>query len=409
VTESEDDSDAGESLGYSESAATSDDSDTAAASDTAESSDTSPQERRTREVQRRLRERGDGAVVLFPSHNMAYTTGFTEEPGERHLLAFLPAVGEPVFLVPALSGEQVRRATWIDDVRTWDDEADPAERVAAIVKELDLDGGRLLVDDTMHARFTHDLRAAAPDATFGLASEVLSQLRVRKDDAEIDALRRAGAVADEVIAELRATGETVVGQTEAELAAEIERKLAAHGGTGVSFEVIVGSGPNGAMPHHTHGDREIRAGDPVVLDFGTRVDGYPSDQTRTVVFGGEPDEQVRAVHDVVRRAQQAGVAAVEPGVTAADVDEAARSVIEDAGYGEAFVHRTGHGVGLDVHEEPYIVAGNDRELEPGMVFSVEPGVYLDGEFGVRIEDLVVVTEDGCERLNHSDRGLVAIE
>jgi len=367
--------------------------------------DTTPPERRTRAVQERLSVHGDDAVVLFPSHNLQYTTGFSEEPGERHLLAFLPADGDPVFLVPELSAQQVRQASWIDDVRAWSDTEDPAERVAAVVDDLGLDGGHLLVDDTMHARFTQDLRAAAPQATFGLASEVLGPLRVRKDDAELDALRRAAAAADAAVDDLRALGADAVGLTETELAGQIEDRLAAHGGTGVSFEPIVGSGPNGAMPHHTHGDREIRVGEPVVLDFGTRVDGYPSDQTRTVVFGGDPSERVREVHDLVRRAQQAGVEAVEPGVTAGAVDAAAREVIADAGYGDQFVHRTGHGVGLAVHEAPYIVADNDRELEPGMVFSVEPGVYLGGEFGVRIEDLVVVTADGCERLNETERGL----
>ena len=369
------------------------------------STDTTPPERRTRAVQERLQAHGDDAVVLFPSHNLQYTTGFSEEPRERHLLAFLPADGEPVFLVPELSAEQVREASWVDDVRAWSDTDDPAERATEIVDDLALDGGHLLVDDTMHARFTQDLREAAPQATFGLASEVLAPLRVRKDDAELDALRRAAAAADAVVDDLRALGGDAVGLTETELAERIEERLAAHGGTGVSFEPIVGSGPNGAMPHHTHGDREIRAGEPVVLDFGTRVDGYPSDQTRTLVFGDEPSERVRAVHDLVCRAQQAGVEAVEPGVTAGAVDAATREVVTDAGYGDQFVHRTGHGVGLAVHEEPYIVADNDRELEPGMVFSVEPGVYLDGEFGVRIEDLVVVTEDGCERLNETDRGV----
>jgi Xaa-Pro aminopeptidase len=363
-----------------------------------------PYERRTREAQRRLRDRGDDALVLFPSNNLLYTSGFEEEPGERHLLLFVPAEGDPIFLVPELYGEQVERESWITDVRTWADDADPAAAVAEITAELTLDGGSILVDDTMHARFTQDLRAALPEATFGLASEVLADLRVVKDDAEIDAMRRAGEVADAVIEDLREMDEEVVGMTETELAGEIADRLAAHGGTGVSFEVIAGSGPNGAMPHHTHGDREIQAGEPVVLDFGTRVDGYPSDQTRTLVFGGEPGERVREIHEIVREAQQAGVAAVEPGVTAAAVDAAAREVIENAGFGDEFVHRTGHGVGLDVHEEPYIVAGNERKLEPGMVFSVEPGIYLPEEFGVRIEDLVVVTEDGCERLNETDRG-----
>ncbi|QLG61679.1 M24 family metallopeptidase [Halorarum salinum] len=384
----------------------------------------SPHERRTREAQARLRERGDDCLVLFPSTNLRYLSGFDEHPGERHLLLFVPAAGrdaaggtggsdesdgdpDPVFLVPELYGEQVREESWVPDVRTWADDADPRAALASVLEDLGVDGGRVLVDDTMHARFSLDLRAALPGAAFGLASEVLADLRVRKDEAELDAMRRAGEAADAVVEDLRERDADVVGDTESELAAYVADRLAATGGTGVSFETIVGSGPNGAMPHHAHGDRAIRAGDPVVLDFGTRVDGYPSDQTRTLAFGADengPGGEFRAVHDVVREAQRAAVEAVEPGVTAGEVDAAARTVIEEAGYGEEFIHRTGHGVGLDVHEEPYVVAGSDRELEAGMVFSVEPGVYLPGEFGVRIEDLVVVTDDGHERLNRTDRG-----
>ncbi|WP_435147439.1 M24 family metallopeptidase [Halobaculum sp. P14] len=375
-----------------------------------------PYERRTREAQRRLRDRGVDALVLFPSTNLLYTSGFDEHPGERHLLLFVPAADgdsdggaeslpDPVFLVPELYGEQVRAESWVPDVRTWADEDDPMDAVRGAVADLGLAGADdVLVDDTMNARFTLDLRAALPDAEFGLASSVLSALRVRKDDTELAAMRRAGEVADAVVSDLRGLGADAVGMTETELAGYVENRLSSRGGDGVSFDTIVGAGPNGAMPHHTHGDREIRAGEPVVLDFGTRVDGYPSDQTRTLVFGGEPSDEVKRVHEVVREAQAAGVDAVEPGATTAEVDAAARDVIESAGYGDEFVHRTGHGVGLDVHEEPYIVAGNDRELREGMVFSVEPGVYLPGEFGVRIEDLVAVTDDGAERLNRTDRG-----
>jgi Xaa-Pro aminopeptidase len=359
-------------------------------------------ERRVRAARERLRDLSADAVVCFPSRNLQYLTGHYEEPGERHFLLFLPARGDPVFLVPELAAGEARD-TWVADVRTWSDEAGPAEALEAVVAELGLRDGRVLVDDTMWARFTQDLRAACPDATFGLATEALSPLRVRKDEAELAAMRSAAAVADAVVDRLRARGREFVGWTEAELAAEVERLLAENGGEGVAFDTIVAAGPNGASPHHRRSDGVIRAGDPVVLDFGTRVDGYPADQTRTLVFGGDPSDRFREVHEVVRTAQRAGVAAVEPGATAGDVDEAARSVIRDAGYGDAFVHRTGHGVGLDVHEEPYVVAGSDRELEAGMVFSVEPGVYLDGEFGVRIEDLVAVTDAGCERLNRTDR------
>lgn len=363
-----------------------------------------PFERRTRDAQQRLREQGADAVVLFPSRNLRYLAGFDEEPGERHLLLFVPSESDPVFLVPELYEDQTRDDSWVADVHTWGDAENPVPRIAEIGEELGLTGGHLLTDDSMWALFTQDLRTALPEATFGLASEVLGALRVRKDEAELDAMCRAGAVADETVRDLRALGEDALGLTEAELAAKVEELLVANGGTGVSFDTIVGSGPNGAKPHHHHSDREIQPGDPVVLDFGTRVDGYPSDQTRTLVFGGEPSERVKQVHDVVREAHNAGVDAVEPGVTAESVDAAAREVIEEAGYGEEFIHRTGHGVGLAVHEEPFIVEGNERKLEPGMVFSVEPGIYLSKEFGVRIEDIVVVTKDGRRRLNDTNRG-----
>jgi Xaa-Pro aminopeptidase len=379
-------------------------------------------ERRERAAAR-LRETGADGLVCFPSRNLQYLTGFAEEPGERHLLLVVPAADRssdtpdggdqtaaeptllvPALLVPALYETQVKEETTVGAVRTWADGDDPTAAVQDLLGDLGLSEGRLLVDDTMWATFTQDLRAAAPDAEWGLASEALADLRVRKDEAELDAMRAAAAAADETVRDLRDLGADAVGMTERDLTDWIADRLAAHGGEGTSFETIVGSGPNGAKPHHGCGDREIRAGEPVVLDFGTRVDGYPSDQTRTLVFDGEPPAEYERVHETVRAAQAAAVEAVEPGVAAEAIDRAARDVIEDAGYGDAFFHRTGHGVGLDVHEEPYIVAGNDRELEPGMVFSVEPGIYLDGRFGCRIEDLVVVTEDGCERLNDTDRG-----
>jgi Xaa-Pro aminopeptidase len=370
---------------------------------TSDPSDTSAFEERTRRCQRRLGEVGADAAVLFPSTNLFYASGFREEAGERHLFLFVPREGSPAFVAPEMYDEQIRDASWVEDIRLWADGEDPTELVAELADEMDLRGGHLLVDDTMWALFTQDLRETLPEATFGLASEVFEDLRMRKDETELDALRRAGELADRVSVEIRELGEEAVGMTETELADEIERRLADAGGEEVAFGTIAGSGPNGAKPHHRHGDREIRRGDPVVLDFGAYVDGYPGDQTRTVVFAGDPPEGYQQVHETVRDAQQAAVEAVEPGVPAEEIDRAARDVIEEAGYGDEFVHRTGHGVGLDVHESPYIVEGNETELEPGMVFSVEPGVYLEGEFGVRIEDLVVVTEEGCERLNDSPR------
>lgn len=353
-------------------------------------------ENRTRDCKRALSP-GE-CLVLFPGPNLQYLTGFRDEPMERHLLLFVPHEGDPVFLAPAMYDEQLAE-THVADVRLWDDGEEPREYLNRILAAIDPD--RLLVDDRLWARFTQDLRAVT-DAEFGLASEVLADLRVKKDATEIDAIRRASALTDRVSEGIRDLDFT--GTSERDLAREIDSKLAEAGGEGPSFETIVASGPNGARPHHRHGERAIETGDPVVLDFGTRLDGYPSDQTRTHVFSSDPSEKFEEVHEVVREAQQAAIEAISPGVRAEAIDRAAREVIEAAGYGEAFTHRTGHGVGIEVHEPPYIVAGNTRELEAGMVFSVEPGVYLEGRFGVRIEDLVVVTAGGCERLNDSPRG-----
>jgi Xaa-Pro aminopeptidase len=363
-----------------------------------------PHRRRTERVRERLRDRGAGALVLPPGTNLRYLAGYAGEQSERHFLLFVPATGEPTLFVPELEAADARAATWVPDVRTWRDDGDPRVALGELVEDLDLDGERVLLGDRLWATFVRDLRNALPEATFGLASEVLAPLRRRKDDAELDALRQAAGMADAVVGTLRAMGDEAVGRTERELAREVADLLVGEGGDSEAFGTVVAAGPNGARPHHAPGDREIRPGDPVVLDFGTTVEGYPSDVTRTLVFGGEPTDRFREVHRVVREAQAAGVDAVEPGRPAAAVDAAVRGVVEAAGYGDAFVHRTGHGVGLDVHEEPYVAGNSEATLEPGMVFSVEPGVYLDGEFGVRVEDLVVVTDDGCERLNRADRG-----
>ena len=398
-----------------------------------------PFERRLAACKRRLEETDAALAVCFPGPNLTYLTGFEESPSERHLLLFVPRAGAgtgadadpaPTLVAPAMYESQLEALPLPDRrLRLWGDDDDPLEAIdetlaayglrasASGTEDRDGDGdgdgdaATVLVDDRMWATFTQDLRSLLPDAEFGLASAVLEELRIRKSDVELEALRRAAEIADRVSLEVRSRGEDLVGTTEADLAAEIEALLREYGGGDPAFETIVASGPNGARPHHHSGEREIERGDPIVLDFGAFVEAdleggtgrYPGDQTRTIVVG-EPPAEYEAVHEVVAEAQRAAVDAVEPGVTAGEVDRVAREIIAEAGYGDAFVHRTGHGVGLEVHEPPYIVDGNERELEPGMVFSVEPGVYLEDRFGVRIEDLVRVTDDGAERLNDSPRG-----
>jgi Xaa-Pro aminopeptidase len=227
-------------------------------------------------------------------------------------------------------------------------------------------------------------------------------MRAKKDPAELDALRRAGAAADRALADLL-RGQ-LIGRSEDDVAGELAAGLVAHGHANAAF-TIVASGPNAASPHHEPTERVLCDGDALVLDFGGVLDGYYSDTTRTVALGSA-SERLREVHAVVREAQAAATAAVRPGEPMEAVDRAARDVIEAAGFGERFFHRTGHGIGIEVHEPPYAAGGDTTIMETGMTFSVEPGVYLDGELGVRIEDIVAVTPDGAEPLNRSTRDLL---
>ncbi len=292
--------------------------------------------------------------------------------------------------------------TWRDG----DDEHDAAARLLAA-------DGTYAVSDATWALHVLGLQRALPGARLTAFSDAVPTLRAVKDAAEVERLAAAGAAADAAFADV--LGVAFAGRRERDVAADLDRFLREHGHEQVDFTLVC-SGPNGADPHHDAGDRVIEPGDLVVLDFGGLRDGYGSDTSRTVLVAGGTDDglaaQQREVYDVVRRAQQAGVDTVRPGATCQDVDRAARAVIVDAGYGEQFVHRTGHGIGTTTHEPPYMVEGEDRPIEPGMCFSVEPGVYLPGRFGVRIEDIVVAfppdVPDGARRLNTSTHDLQTV-
>jgi Xaa-Pro dipeptidase len=321
----------------------------------------------------------------------------------------LPAAGspaEPTLVVPALERPGYDHVPTDDlgvAVATWVDGEDPFHLAMRTL------GDRkrgLAVSDMMPALHVLGLRQESPDSTQTLAGPVLRELRMRKDDTELAALRAAGEAIDRVHANM---GEWLrAGRTEAQVGADIAAAIVAEGHEVAEF-VIVGSGPNGASPHHEVSDRVIERGDVVVVDIGGPLpSGYNSDSTRTYVLGEPREPDVLATYTVLQRAQQAAVDVVRPGVTAEAVDATARQIISDAGFGDRFIHRTGHGIGLDVHEEPYIVAGNSLPLEPGMAFSVEPGIYLPGRWGARIEDIVVVAEHGVLPLNNQPHDLVAL-
>lgn len=356
-------------------------------------------QQRIDQLQSRMSDADAGLTVLFPGPNMTYFSGVETEPSERHFLLLVPSNDDPVFMAPELVREEVRESGF--DVSFWQDSDNPKDVLSTVLDEIGVPSERILLDDRMWVKFSQDIRELT-DAEYGLASEVVKDMRIVKDEGEIENIREASQIVDQVVEDVREM--SVVGMTENELRDFIKDKMDEYGGEGQSFPTVVAAGPNGAKPHHRGAEHEIRSGEPVVLDFGCWKDNYPSDQTRTLVFGeDEPSDKFKEVFDVVREAQQKAIEAVEPGVKAGKVDRAAREVIDEAGYGKDFIHRTGHGVGVEIHEHPEIKRNGEQVLEEGMVFSVEPGIYLEDELGVRIEDLVVVTGDGCERLNKTDR------
>ncbi|MEU3270376.1 Xaa-Pro peptidase family protein [Saccharomonospora sp. NPDC006951] len=349
---------------------------------------------------------GTDALLIAPGSDLRYLIGQAGGSFERLTALVVPASGAaPALVVPKLEAPGYADVPTDDlgvDVITWVDGDDPYALVAGRLGK----PGRVAVSDTMAALHVLGLRDAIGSAEQTLAGPVIRELRMRKDAAEIAALRTAGAAIDRVHARM---GEWLrPGRTEAEVGADIAAAIVAEGHTEAEF-VIVGSGPNGASPHHDVSGRVIEQGDVVVVDIGGPIaEGYNSDSTRTYAVGEPRDADVAETYEVLRRAQRAAVEAVRPGATAQDIDAAARTIIADAGFGEYFIHRTGHGIGLDVHEEPYIVGGNDLPLEPGMAFSVEPGIYQPGRWGARIEDIVVVTSGGVEPLNNRPHELVVL-
>lgn len=361
-----------------------------------------PYAERRQRAQQRLQDRGSDAAIACPGPNLQYFTGFRGEPVDRFHILYIPANGATTLVTPEGYLTQAKSNATADAFETVDGN-DPSAVAETIHSLLPDNLTEVLVDDGALQALTGPLCDAVGSEIIAGASPVFRPMRRRKDDAEIVDLRQSASVADAVSNEVRALGADAVGMTERELAIEIRSKLTARGATGTSFDVVVGSGPNGADPALRHGEREIQASEPVVLDFGCFLNGYASDQTRTVVFDGEPPNKFKRAHEAVLAALNAGVEVVEPGVTAGTVDAAARDTLGEYGLAEQFVHGTGHGVGLAAHEDLTIADSNEAELEPGMVFSVEPGVYFENKWGVRVEDLVVVTEEGCKRLNDSPR------
>lgn len=357
---------------------------------------------------RQARERDIRALLITPSIDYAYLLGYQPPALERLTCLVLPADGMPALVVPRLEAPLARHrlGSLADAIEliAWDETQDPFAMVRSRVTASD-GPMRIGVQDQMWASFVLRLRAVLDPLDLVEAGRCLASLRRVKSAEEVVRLRAAAEAADRAM--LSITSERLSGRTEIDVSRRIRQLLLEAGHETADF-AIVGSGPNAASPHHEPGDRVIGAGDAIVLDIGGALDGYCSDTTRTA-FVGEPPAEFRALYDVLQAAQAAACAAVAPGVAAEAVDAAARQVIDDAGYGAQFIHRTGHGIGMETHEEPYIVAGNDEALQPGHAFSIEPGIYVEGRWGARIEDIVVCAADGGERLNRTPRSLYIVE
>lgn len=355
-------------------------------------------------AQRAAAARGLDALLIGPGADLRYLVGYDAHAMERLTMLVVPSQGDCHLVVPSLEVPAARAAGAGDlaELVAWSETDDPIRVV------VDLLGGahqvhRVAVSDRLHSVFTLRLQQALSDTTFAPTSPVLRDLRMVKDADELDALRAVGAAIDRVHAQV--PGLLRPGRTERAIAKDIA-ELIEQEHDEVAF-VIVASGPNGASPHHAAADRELAIGDAVVIDIGGVKDGYCSDCTRDYAIG-EPPEGYAEMHAVLEEAQAAASAAVAPGVPACDVDRAARAVIEQAGYGERFVHRTGHGIGLEVHEEPYIVESNTEALRAGTAFSIEPGIYIPGRFGARIEDIVLLVDGRAEPVNRQPRHVTVV-
>ena len=344
-------------------------------------------------------------LLLSIGADLPWLTGYEAMPLERLTMLVLPRDGDATMIVPRLEAPRVTPQTDLFTILPWDETDDPVALVAGLTGR----GRSVAIGDRTWARFLVDLHALLPDVTWRKGSDVTSPLRARKDAAEISALREASAAADRVAVQLQSGEIPLVGRTEREVSRDIGRRLVAEGHARVNF-AIVAAGENAASPHHEPGERVIAAGEMVLCDFGgTMPDGYCSDITRCVWTGGAVPSKVRDLYAVLQDAQAQAVDAAIVGTPCEDVDGVARRLITEGGYGEHFIHRTGHGIGLEEHEDPYLVGGNCEPLAPGHAFSIEPGIYLSGEVGARIEDIVVATDEGPESLNLVTHDLVVVE
>ncbi len=350
---------------------------------------------------------GFDGIALMPGPNMVYISGIHTHVSERPIILFIPADDEPAIIIPTLEAMKARDAGIREErIFDWGDEEGYTGAFQRACAQLEL-SDYLLGVEALHMRILELelLQRYAPGLTIAHVEPVMTALRIVKDDSELAAMQKAAEVAERAIDSL--LSRIAIGQTEKEIAVLLTEEWVKAGSEGNPFGPIVSCGPNAGSPHAVPTSRPIQEGELLVIDWGAVVDGYPSDITRTFAIGEVEPEFVQ-IHEIVRAANAAAKEIARPGVTGSELDRAARDVIEDSGYGPYFIHRTGHGLGLEIHEPPYIVKNNNQPLEPGAVFTIEPGIYLADRVGVRIEDDIVITESSCRSLTSYPRKLITI-
>jgi Xaa-Pro dipeptidase len=356
-------------------------------------------QKRIEKVQKLLGKAKIDSVVITSPPNFFYFSGTWLDSHERLQAIVIPQSGKAVMVVHEMSKEEIPSGDLFDTV-FWKDGDFSLELLAKYLP----DNGTISIDNQWPSQNLLKLMKLKNQLTFTDSTTVIGKARLNKDQQEINLLTNSGAIADSVMKQI--INYIKPGLSEKEVAEELKRLFTAHGVDKLSFNPIVGAGPNGAIPHHQSDDTIIKKGDMVVIDMGGIKDHYCSDMTRTVLVGGEATEEMLKVYEIVKHAHEEAIKAVKPGVPLKDIDRKARDIISKEGYAPYFTHRTGHGLGIEVHEEPFVTSTNDQLLQEGMVISVEPGIYLSGKFGVRIEDIIVVTETGGKRFNNVSRDLI---
>lgn len=347
-----------------------------------------------------MRKEDISSLILIPGPNLYYATGLQVEPSERLIATIIPVEQDPIVVCPSFEEDRIRRSTSITDVQTWEEDDDPFELTGKCLADLELASSPISLDPKFWFEFYSRLAAVLPQTNFVNGGPIMEEARITKSKDELTLMRRASSFTAEGI--LESIEQVTVGMMESEVARIVADNLIKRSGEPVPAFCLVQSGPNSAIPHGSPSDRTIEKNDVLLIDSGTTVAGYHGDITITTVIG-EPSERFKKIYDIVLRANRAAFERTREGIRCEELDKVARDLITSEGFGDYFPHRLGHGLGLEVHEGPYLVHGNKRELKAGMTYTIEPGIYFLGEFGIRIEDNVVVTKDGAEWLSNVPR------